>query len=113
MDGEVTPLYPPYAGRLISDGRAFGSGFLVSGKGIVATCWHVVEGAEEEGATLTFETLDGCHSFVTEFRGQKNAEHDVALLWPADALTYTAPAAKLVSTGAVGGPTGERRTDAA
>jgi hypothetical protein len=35
------------------DGTAVGSGFLVSAKGIVATCWHIVEESQEAGAPLT------------------------------------------------------------
>jgi hypothetical protein len=94
------PRYPPYAGRLLVSGMVIGSGFCVSARGVVATCWHLVKKPVEDGLPMMFETLDRRHRYLVESRGEMNSAQDVALLWPKLPLESELPAAKLVSAAA-------------
>lgn len=81
-----------------SDGYSIGSGYVVSAEGLIATNYHVIEGAKE----ATVEFVDGTRIDVTGFR-HYDTELDIAILQidvPEEGLTVLPLADELPQKGA-------------
>ncbi|WP_141578758.1 FxSxx-COOH system tetratricopeptide repeat protein [Actinomadura sp. WMMA1423] len=85
----------PFAGLVLHAGRPITSGFVVHPSGLIATCWHVVEGRND----VSFALLDEEHAFPVQLACQPDLQHDLVLLRPAPHVRLPPlPAARLIGS---------------
>ncbi len=90
----------PWIGRILWQGKTFGTGFLVHHKGWVATCYHVLEDATKSnpvGQEFTFELLNGAFSAIALATASLDKGNDLALLRLTEPLPPEIAVASLVS----------------